>query len=145
MTNDSRNRVTKSRKNQNTRKNENLHILGNIGSEQHQTSRDERKNWKRLHQENGKTTRNQTIIEEISSKGWTLGLSSLEDTRDHSWSERGKNFTKWTREKENVRWLRPYIPEMTLTDYKYQEKKEGEDSPAFKKTSTHRYKDTNTT
>ena len=34
-----------------------------------------------------------------------------------------------------------YIPEMTLTDYKFQEKKEEEDLPAVKTGLTHRYND----
>ena len=40
------------------------------------------KKGKRIPQENEKTTRNQTT--EISSKGYTPGLSSALDTRDHS-------------------------------------------------------------
>ena len=38
-----------------------------------------------------------------------------------------------------------YIPEMTLTDYVCQEKREEEDLPAFKSALTHRYNDSKTT
>ena len=56
-----RNRTTKSRKNQNAQRKENLQILGNIGSTHHQTRVDIRKNQKGISQENKETTRNQTI------------------------------------------------------------------------------------
>ena len=39
---------------------------------------------------------------------------------------------------------KPYIPEMRLTDYMYQEKKD-EDLPALKTALTHRYNDSKTT
>ena len=54
-----RNRTTKSRKNQNARRKENLQLLWNIGSRHHETRGDKRKK-KRILQENEKTTRNQT-------------------------------------------------------------------------------------
>ena len=57
-TNNATKRNTESRKNQ---RKGNIQVLGNIESEQHQTSRDERKNLKRVSRENEKTTRNQTI------------------------------------------------------------------------------------
>ena len=44
-----------------TRRKGNLQILENIGSGHHQTSEDERKNLKRVHQENEETSENQTI------------------------------------------------------------------------------------
>ena len=46
-------------KNQNAQRKRNLQILGNIRSGHHQTSGDERKNWK-IPQEDEKSTRNQT-------------------------------------------------------------------------------------
>ena len=63
--NDERNRTTKSRKNKNTWKKENVQILANIGNQYHQASGDERKNFKKLFQSNEKTSRTQA---EISSK-----------------------------------------------------------------------------
>ena len=42
-----RNRTTKSRKNQNARRKGNLKVLGNIGSGHHQTSREERKKFRK--------------------------------------------------------------------------------------------------
>ena len=60
-TNHERNSTTKSRKNQYTRRKENLPGLENIGSGLHQTSVVERKILKRICQENEKTIRNQTI------------------------------------------------------------------------------------
>ena len=56
MTNDERNKTTKSRKNQNARRKGNLKIFRNTGSGHHQTSGDERRNKKRVTQENEKTT-----------------------------------------------------------------------------------------
>ena len=38
-----------------------------------------------------------------------------------------------------------YIPEMTLTDFMYQKKKEKEDLPALKIASMHQYNDSKTT
>ena len=46
MTNDGRNRTTKSRKNPNARRKRNFQVFGNIGSRHHQTNGDERKNKK---------------------------------------------------------------------------------------------------
>ena len=40
--------------------------------------------------------------------------------------------------------MRHYIPETTLTDYIYQEKRVEKDLPALKTTWTHRYNDTKT-
>ena len=60
MTNNRRNRITQSRKNQNPQRKGKLQILWNIGSGHHETCGDKRKkNW--IHQENEKTCRNQTI------------------------------------------------------------------------------------
>ena len=58
MTNNRRNRTAKSRKNQNTWRKWKLRILGNIRSEHHQTSRDKRKNKKRVPQINEKLSWN---------------------------------------------------------------------------------------
>ena len=54
MTNDAENKTTKSRKI--PRRKGNLQVLGNIGSEHHQTCKDERKKKKRIYQENEITT-----------------------------------------------------------------------------------------
>ena len=47
-TNSGRNRTSKLRKNQNACRREKLQVLGNIGSEHYQTSRNEGKNTKRI-------------------------------------------------------------------------------------------------
>ena len=61
MTHDRRNRTTKSRKNQNTWRKGNLHILGNIVSGHHQTRGDEIKTLERISHEIEKNTSNQNI------------------------------------------------------------------------------------
>ena len=64
-----------------------------------------------------------------------------------------ETFLKWTRHElkqmdQRTRKLMTthmhYIPETTLTDYKYQEKKEEEDLQASKTALTHRYNDSKT-
>ena len=56
-------------------------------------------------------------------------------------------FLKWTREdlKQMDQRTRDLIPEMTLTDYMCQEKREEEDLLALKIALTHRYNDSKTT
>ena len=63
----------KSGKNQNAQRKGNLHVLGNIGSGHYQTSRNERKNKKRLSQSNEKTSQNQTLQQESHQKDKQLG------------------------------------------------------------------------
>ena len=41
--------------------------------------------------------------------------------------------------------MKPYIPEITMIDYMYKEKKEKEPLPAMKTVLTHRYNESNTT
>ena len=72
-TNDERNKTTKSRKNQNIQREGNIQMLGNIGSGHHQISGDERKNFKRIPQENEKITRNQTISQKSHQRNKYLG------------------------------------------------------------------------
>ena len=68
----------------------------------------------------------------LSSRNLIKGLNTKAihslDIRDHFWSGSGKNLSKWTKEQEN-KWpcIRHYIPETTLTDYMYQERREEED------------------
>ena len=61
-------------------------------------------------------------------------------------------FLKWTRDElkqmdQRIRkiCIRHYIPETTLTDYMYQEKREEEDLPASKTALTHQYNGSKTT
>ena len=71
-------------------------------------------------------------------KRWTIGRIS----------ERGSGISVLAaRQDDNDEWpcRMPYISEMTLTDYMYQEKKVGEDLPALKTGLTHRYNDSKTT
>ena len=74
--------------------------------------------------------------------GWYIwNLIKGNNTWDHSWSGRGKNFNKWIWEQENSwRYIRPYTPKKTdrQTDYMCQEKKE-EESSALKIASIYRY------
>ena len=54
--------------------------------------------------------RKPNYIAEISSKGWTPGLSPLWHIQVYCWSGLGKNFNKWTGERENSwRCIRPKI------------------------------------
>ena len=63
-TNDVMNRTTKSRKNENFRRNGNLQILGNIGSGHDQTKGDERKIKGKKKKASQKTFRNQALQQE---------------------------------------------------------------------------------
>ena len=72
-TNNGRNRTAKSRKNQNTWRKGKLQLLGNIGSEHHQTSEDERKNKKRIAQTSEKISRNQTLQQNFHQRDKHLG------------------------------------------------------------------------
>ena len=135
-TNDRRNRTTKWRKNQNAWRNGNLWILGNIGSGRYQTCGDERKNKKK----NTSGEQENYSKPKISSKEWIPGLTILWGTQVHSLTGWEKNFNQLTRVQENSWWcIRPYIPEMSKTEYMYQEKKEEEDLPVFKIASMHCY------
>ena len=72
-TNDGRNRTTKSRKNQNAKRKENLEILGNIGSGHHQTCGDGRKKenlWRKLVETK---LRNRNLSKIINS--WAVSLA----------------------------------------------------------------------
>ena len=60
-TNDGRNRITKSRKNQNSSRKGNVLKLWNIGIIYHQIGGDKRKKLKRIFQEKEKASLNQTI------------------------------------------------------------------------------------
>ena len=69
MTNDRRNRPTKSRKHLKIRRNENLQILGNIGIGNHQICGGERKNEKKNTSAERENYSKPNDIAEISSKG----------------------------------------------------------------------------
>ena len=75
-TNDGRNRTTKSRENQNSRKKETYKYLGILKAD---AIKDERKKWKKEQENNSR----QNYIAEISPKGQINGLSHLKDTQDH--------------------------------------------------------------
>ena len=68
-TNNGRNRITKSRKNQNVRRKGNLQVLGNIRSGHHQTSGDERKKLKKSISGERENYSKPNSIAGISSKG----------------------------------------------------------------------------
>ena len=60
-------------KNQNTQRKGNLQFLGNIGRGHHPASGDERKDSKRVPQENEKTTQNQTVLQKPHQRDKHLG------------------------------------------------------------------------
>ena len=88
-TNNERNRIALPRENQKAWRKENLLILGHIGSGYHQTSWDERKNVKRLTQENDEPAQNKlhsrNLIKWINT--WPVNLVWYSGP-----------FLKWTRE-----------------------------------------------
>ena len=71
-TNDGRSRTTKSIKNQNAQRKENLEIIGNTGSRHHQTCGDERKNKKKNTSRERENYSKPNYIAEISLKGAPL-------------------------------------------------------------------------
>ena len=135
---DGRNRIAKSRKNLNARRKENVQILGHLWSWHHQTSEYERKKLEYLR-------RTRKLLEtKLNKRNLIKGINTWVVTlvRYSGPSQNGpeKNLNKCTREQ-----VRPYIPEMTLTDYICQEKKEEGYLPALKTTLTHQYNDLKTT
>ena len=78
---------------------------------------------------------------------WNLikGINTSLDIPDPFWSSPEMNLNIWTKEQENLwPYIRHYIPDTTLTDYMYQEKREEGDLPALKTALTHRHNDSKT-
>ena len=73
-THDRRNRTTKPRKDQNTRRKGYLQIFGNIGSGHHKKVERMEKNKERVSQENKETTRNQTVERKSHQRDKRLGF-----------------------------------------------------------------------
>ena len=98
MANDGRNRTIKSRKKIRTfGEKENYELIGIFESETVKQVEMNEKNFKRISQENEKTTRKQAILKKPrqSDKRPCKILGIILKGR------RGKNFNKWTREQEN--------------------------------------------
>ena len=80
----------------------------------------------------------------LETKLCSRNLIKWINTWDRFWSG-PENLSKWTKYQENKwPWIRHYIPEMTLIDYMYQEKRKEEDSLTLKTALMHRY-DSSTT
>ena len=79
---------------------ENFKYMGNIGSGHHQTSRDERKNRKRVLQKNEKNSQNQALQQESNQRDKHLGsppckilgtISFYSSTKQHYKDQLDKN------------------------------------------------------
>ena len=135
---DEKNRFTKQGRNQNTWRKGNLQILGNIGSGHYQTSADERKNEKRVYQENEKLLETKlnsgNLIKGMNT--WAVPLARYSGL-----------FLTWT--KEQLRQMNQRTRElMTMhkalrsrddVDCMCSEKEEEEDLPILRIALTHRY------
>ena len=129
-----RNRTTKLRKDQNSRRKGNLQILGNFGSGHHQTNGDERKN------EKEQLRRTRKLLD-TKLHNWNLikGINTWAVPPSQIFGKISEVDESGTNEQENS-WqcIKPYITEMMLTDL-VKKRREKRTRRHWSSVSMHRY------